>query len=434
LTHLLLRDSNARPVSQVAHADHEAGGAQDHNSSGEQEIEQENEMAQPEMAQQKQISGSIDASDLPCHIGPQISGGVNNTMSDEDTSGSISVGVQTRSKTSKVNPSQIETASITGDPSSSKTLAKSRSKPGSRRTPTVPKDTKRSKIQKFTSDSSLVRQEHDAFITGEADDGNGREGNNDCDVHEDSPEDAEAGLILKGPDLLGNMWNKTCRAGLGEVPRVINFTVSILRARVDQKVQDHNPTWQGKATSHLDDQLRRLPRSARALQDLKQELVIPDAGEQLFMLRKRVALARFYDVYTNAQANPHTFLSRGRDEVLLVETLTATGKRKRKSSSGVSAGRRDRLSTLVQNRIIDVMFPDTLIEDANVDSEEETADRAERAVKRKAAGQKLQNWRANGKPLSALINRFGWESCYCCPRTCPTRSKRNRTAVDNFPS
>jgi hypothetical protein len=72
------------------------------------------------------------------------------------------------------------------------------------------------------------------------------------------------------------MWNKTCRTRLGEVVRVINDTISILRARGDQKVQDLNLIWQGKVTIHLDDQLRQLPRSARALQDLKQELEITD--------------------------------------------------------------------------------------------------------------------------------------------------------------
>jgi uncharacterized protein YukE len=284
----------------------------------------------------------------------------------------------------------------------------------------MPKDTECSSVQKATPGNLLGRQKQDANITGEATDDNGRGSDDRCD-HEDSPENAEAALIQKGPGLLGNMWDKTCRTGLGEVVRVINDTISILRARGDQKVQDLNSIWQGKATIHLDDQLRRLPRSARALQDLKQELEITDAGEQLFRLRKRVALAQFYDVYTNAQANPRTFLSKGRDAKLSVDTLTAIGKRKRKrkrksSFGGDSGGRRHRLSTLVQNRIIDVMFPDTLVGDAHVSIEEELADRAETAAKRKAAGQKLQNWRANGKPWSALINRFGWGMLLLLPK------------------
>ena len=68
-------------------------------------------------------------------------------------------------------------------------------------------------------------------------------------------------------------------------------TISILRARGDQKVQDLSSIWQRKVTSHLDDQLRRLPRSARTLQDLKQELEITDAGEQLFRLRKYIRIS-----------------------------------------------------------------------------------------------------------------------------------------------
>jgi hypothetical protein len=61
-------------------------------------------------------------------------------------------------------------------------------------------------------------------------------------VHEDSSEDAEAGLILKGPDILRKMWNKTCCVELGEVISVINDIISILRAHVDQKAQNHHPT------------------------------------------------------------------------------------------------------------------------------------------------------------------------------------------------
>jgi len=75
------------------------------------------------------------------------------------------------------------------------------------------------------------------------------------------------------------MWNKTCYAELGEVISVTNDIISILRARIDQKAQNHHSTWQGKATSSLNDQPWRLPGSARALQDRKQELEITDAGD-----------------------------------------------------------------------------------------------------------------------------------------------------------
>jgi hypothetical protein len=123
----------------------------------------------------------------------------------------------------------------------------------------MPRDTECSSVQKATPGTG--RQKQDANITGEATDDNSRGSDDRCD-HEDSPENAEAALIQKGPGLLGNMWDKTCRTGLGEVVRVINNTISILRARGDQKVQDLNLIWQGKVTSHLDDQLRRLPRLA----------------------------------------------------------------------------------------------------------------------------------------------------------------------------
>jgi hypothetical protein len=113
-------------------------------------------------------------------------------------------------------------------------------------------------------------------------------------------------------------------------------------------------------------------------------------------LRKRVTLAQFYDIYTNAQANPRTFLSKGRDAKFSVDTLTVIGKRKRKRKrkrkllfGSNSSGRRYKLSTLVQNRIIDVIFLDTLVGDAHVSIEEELADRAEMAAKKKVAEQKL---------------------------------------------
>jgi hypothetical protein len=38
-------------------------------------------------------------------------------------------------------------------------------------------------------------------------------------------------------------------------------------------------------------------------------LEVSDAGEHLSKLRKRVALARFYDSYTFAGANPYNFLA-----------------------------------------------------------------------------------------------------------------------------
>jgi len=52
------------------------------------------------------------------------------------------------------------------------------------------------------------------------------------------------------------------------------------------------------------------------------------AEEQLCRLRRRVALAQFYDDYTRAQADPHSFLYPEQKKIS-VKSLTATRKRKR---------------------------------------------------------------------------------------------------------
>ena len=60
-------------------------------------------------------------------------------------------------------------------------------------------------------------------------------------------------------------------------------------------------------------------------------------GAQLY---RRVALAQFYNDYTNAQADPHGFLYPDQNEKLSMKYLTATRKRKRASPS-YGAKRRD---------------------------------------------------------------------------------------------
>jgi hypothetical protein len=118
------------------------------------------------------------------------------------------------------------------------------------------------------------------------------------------------------------------------------------------------------------------------------------AGEQLYRLRRRAALAQFFDYYTRAQADPHAFLYPER-------------KRKRTSSKDTKKYGNS-LSTLVHSHIVDLMYPDLVLSDENHESEKARAKQAEKVSKRAAASQKIKNWRANGKPWAALIKRFGW--------------------------
>ena len=115
---------------------------------------------------------------------------------------------------------------------------------------------------------------------------------------------------------------------------------------------------------------------------------------------------QFYDEYTSAQADPHAFLYPGQNKELSVASFGVMRKRKRGSSSHMAKRCSSKLSTLVHNRIVDLMFPGLVLGDEDIGSEETRAKQEEKISKRKAASQKVKNWRANGKPWSALIKRF----------------------------
>jgi hypothetical protein len=94
-------------------------------------------------------------------------------------------------------------------------------------------------------------------------------------------------------------------------------------------------------------------------------------GEQLYRLRRRVALAQYYNDYTNAQADPHGFLYPDQNKELSVKSLAATRKRKRASSGAKRRG--NRLATLVHDRIVDLMFPSLVHGNEDIESEEAEA-------------------------------------------------------------
>jgi hypothetical protein len=99
------------------------------------------------------------------------------------------------------------------------------------------------------------------------------------------------------------------------------------------------------------------------------------------------------------------FLYAERSGELPADPLKATRKRGRTSSSNVAKRRYERLSTLVP--IVDLMFPSLIPSRQTAETDKGKAERAERAVKRNAASQRVKNWRANEKPWCALVKRFG---------------------------
>jgi hypothetical protein len=212
------------------------------------------------------------------------------------------------------------------------------------------------------------------------------------------------GFLTKGPKILGSLWDKAGRAGREEVMReAIYDMIRTLRVGVMRERQDFNSETQETTNPHLQSVLLQVPKGFFSFQALRQELEMSSVGEQLYRLRRRVALAQFYNNYTNAQADPHGFLYPNQNEELSMKYLTATRKRKRGAKK-----HGNRLATLVHNRIVDLMFPSLVLSDKDIESEEAEAMGEERVQKRKAASQKVKNWRANGRPWSALVKRFDW--------------------------
>jgi hypothetical protein len=58
--------------------------------------------------------------------------------------------------------------------------------------------------------------------------------------------------------------------------------------------------------------------------------------------------------------------------------------------------------------VVDLMFPSLVLSDEDIESEEARMKQEEKVEKRKVASRKVKNWRANGKPWSALVKRLNW--------------------------
>lgn len=239
----------------------------------------------------------------------------------------------------------------------------------------------------------------------------GREDNDgDIDNREDDdiPGGRNAALVFKGPEILGNMWDKASRAGRLEVMREVLYdTIGTLRARGEQGTPDLSQEWHERGNGYFEDALLSPPSLTSKFRHLKRFLEVTDAGEHLSKLRKRVTLARFYDRYMNAMANSRNFLSLVQKEKLPTNILAGARSDERVLLYDLPVKRRGRPTNLVHQRIIDLMFSNTILGSENVNTEEGRAIRAEKNLNRKAASRKILNWKANGRPWSELVKRFG---------------------------
>jgi hypothetical protein len=150
--------------------------------------------------------------------------------------------------------------------------------------------------------------------------------------------------------------------------------------------------------------LQNLSSFAHKLWLLKEDLQLTELNQQIYRLRKRLALSEFFDTYTTAQDHGRYSL-RGDDDDDDNATNTPLAKRRRRDRK-TKAGpiiRKAQSATSVQNRFVDLLFPETVATGASLTEE----DKMKRVCQRKTAVQKIQNWRKCGKPWSMLIERFG---------------------------
>jgi hypothetical protein len=232
-------------------------------------------------------------------------------------------------------------------------------------------------------------------------DHNANEEDNDFE-HENSG-GRSAALVFKGPEILGNMWDKASRAGRLDVIREVLYdTINTLRARGDQEMPDHSQEWEGSGSRYFEDALLSRSALTSKFRHLKRFLEVTDAGEHISKLRKRVGLARFYSGYIYVSKHPHRFLSVAQKEKYATNTLEMNRDHNRKVPR-----RRGRPVNVIHQHITDLMFPSTILGDETINTEEGRAIQAKMRLNRKAASKKLLNWKANGKRWSELIAQFG---------------------------
>lgn len=147
------------------------------------------------------------------------------------------------------------------------------------------------------------------------------------------------------------------RAGARQKPLTPNYETRVLCVRDSLK-------------THRSDEV------ARALSNIRDELEVAEIGEQLYRFRKRVALSYFYDFYEIAQENPSHFLSR--DYLARRDT-------KRSLAYNIIRRQTPRIASLVLNRIVDMIFSDTVLKYEDVATASKEAQRTVTKRYRKAA-------------------------------------------------
>ena len=211
---------------------------------------------------------------------------------------------------------------------------------------------------------------------------------------------------VEAAGLPNHILNKVNLIGGVQVLKDLRDTVIRLRARAGQKLLTSNHEQHALSTRSPPD-TPPLFQLAQVLPHLRQELEATELGELLCRFRKRIALSRFYDFYAKAQDNPYTFLSR---------KSPITRKNGRQSPNNLIREQNPRLATLVQSRIVDLMFSTTVLTNEGVITAGQKVQWTQKEVERKAAVRKVQDWRRNGKPWSAMTRRFGTAVLLLLPR------------------
>lgn len=137
----------------------------------------------------------------------------------------------------------------------------------------------------------------------------------------------------------------------------------------------------------------RLLQLSQVLSSFREELEVSEVGEQLCRFRKKIALSRFYDFHVKAQECPHYFLSQKPDMM-----RNKHGRSSRYVVCKRALGLRHWCKV--------TMFPGTVLINEGPTTADKKEQRTQKESHRKAAVRKVQNWRRNGKPWAAMIDRF----------------------------
>lgn len=191
------------------------------------------------------------------------------------------------------------------------------------------------------------------------------------------------------PDLV----SKLCLIGGVEVLRDLKHTLFLLRSHRSQDLLISSCVTDTPSISASFDKLLSL-RTIQIVSILRNELNVAEIGEQLYRFRKRLAQSRFFEFYEMAQKYPELFL----------KTNPETTEKCSRNTTSIQVSR---LKSRVLNRIVDLMFPNTVYTDDDRVTAECSFAQIQHKRRRAAAVKKVQDWRRNGKPWSAMVQRFG---------------------------